>query len=163
MSQEAASKHSGAKQKERMRGGPAATKHLQGLWTAQKDSVSVFMNKHETPLTPDSLDCSPVNKVTSSCWFPQAGGALPTLPALLSCLPRVQGTGYCRVGHQAAPSSFFFLWHPAVQSLEARSQRRKLRLAECWGASRLAGGTGSLLPGADPRLGRGLVFIMGRR
>lgn len=63
MNQEAASMHSGAKQKERMRGGPVATKHLQGLWTAQKDSVSVLMNKHETPLTPDSLDCSPVNKV----------------------------------------------------------------------------------------------------
>lgn len=93
-----------------MKGGPVvAAKHLQGLWTAQKDSVSPLMNKHEMPLTCNSLDCSLVNKVASSCWFPQAGGVLPSLPALLSCLCRVQGTGYCRMGQQAAPTSFLFL------------------------------------------------------
>lgn len=81
-------------------------------------SVSLLMNKHETPLTPNSLWSSLVNKVASSCWLPQAGAALPSLPAPFSCLPSVQGIGYYRAGHQAAPSSFF-LWHPAVQSLEA--------------------------------------------
>lgn len=90
-----------------MNGGLVATKPLQGLWTAQK-IMSLLMNKHEIPLTSNSHDCSLVNKVANSCWFPQAGGSLPSLPALLSCLSlgcRAQDTAERHTRKPLAPSS----------------------------------------------------------
>lgn len=56
------------------------------------------INKHETSSTPNCLDCAPVNKVDRQLPVSPGRKSPPPLPALLSCLSRVQSTGSCRVG-----------------------------------------------------------------